>query len=426
VRLLFHLDKPPPVAGSLHQTQERITMTKRTVGVIIAGFFTLFVAFAVRYAYGLILPHMLPAMAISKTQAGIIFSSYFITYTLLAPVFGLLVDRSDARVILAVFVTVLGIGASLMSLSATVLQASIFFALAGIGHAACWAPVVTVVMRWTSESRRGIVLSVVDLGSTAGIAVWSVMIPVIIGVFDWRAVWIGLGITAFLVAVANVVLIRSHPPNAPGNPDPDPAPQTRIPIREAYRAIFRDSRFYIIGFSYSLISFSILIPFTFLTSYATQELSIPYASATALVAVIAVAGAVGKLILGHVSDTVGRIKIMMLCGVLTAAGSLGLILSHGLATLVLFSAVFGVGYGTLWPVYAASARDLFPKEYAGSIIGLWTLYHGLGSILAPIISGWTIDVTGTCFWAFMLAAISSVASLLLLLPMAGKTRFEGK
>jgi sugar phosphate permease len=98
---------------------------------------------------------MLPALAISNTGAGIIYSSYFLTYTLCSPVLGLLVDRTDARAILTIFVALLGMGAYLMSFSTTVIQACIFFALAGIGHSACWAPVVTVVLRWVSEKRRG-------------------------------------------------------------------------------------------------------------------------------------------------------------------------------------------------------------------------------------------------------------------------------
>ncbi|MDD5206460.1 MAG: MFS transporter, partial [Desulfobacterales bacterium] len=140
-------------------------MGYRVYAVIIAGFFTLFAAFAVRYSYGLLLPDMLSSLAISKTEAGVIYSSYFLTYTLFSPVLGLLVDRTDARFILTVSVALLSMGAYFMSLSTTVLQASLFFALAGIGHSGCWAPVVTVVMRWVSEKRRGIALSVVDLGS---------------------------------------------------------------------------------------------------------------------------------------------------------------------------------------------------------------------------------------------------------------------
>ena len=399
-------------------------MGHRVLAIIIAGFSSIFVAFAIRYAYGLLLPEMLSALDISKTGAGIIFSSYFFTYTLCSPVLGLLVDRSDARVILTVFVALLGMGACLMSFSTTVIQASIFFALAGIGHSACWAPVVTVVLRWVSEKRRGIVLSIVDLGSATSIAFWSVMIPVIIGPYSWRTVWVILGLSAFLAAGMNYFLIRGRPPVEPEPPGSASAPRVQIPIKEAYVAILRDKRFYLIGFSYLLISFAILIPFAFLPAYATQELKIPYQSAAGLVAVIGVAGAIGKLVLGHISDIAGRIKVMMLCGVLTAVGGLGLAYAQDYIMLILFTAVFGVGYGTIWPVYAASARDLFSKDYSGSIVGLWTVCHGSGSILAPVLAGWTIDATGTYVWAFILTVISSVLSLLLLLPLAGKASAE--
>jgi MFS family permease len=185
----------------------------------------------------------------------------------------------------------------------------------------------------------------------------------------------------------------------------------------SYKVIFRDARFYLIGFSYLFISFSIIIPFTFLITYATQRLMIPYASATALLLVMAVVGALGKLILAHISDRVGRIKIMMLCGLLTASATLGMAYARELSGLCIFSAIFGIGYGTLWAVYAASARDLFPGNLAGSIIGLWTLFHGVGSIIAPVLSGWTIDATGHYYWAFIIAASASVLSILLLLPV---------
>ena len=101
-------------------------MSKRAVAIIIAGFFTLFASFAIRYAYGLLLPQMLPSLAISKTGAGIIYSSYFIAYTIFSPILGLLVDRSDAKILLTFFVALLGIGAYLMSFASSVINASLF------------------------------------------------------------------------------------------------------------------------------------------------------------------------------------------------------------------------------------------------------------------------------------------------------------
>ena len=43
-------------------------MSKRAVDVIIAGFCCIFVSFAVRYAYGLLLPHMMPDLDINKIE----------------------------------------------------------------------------------------------------------------------------------------------------------------------------------------------------------------------------------------------------------------------------------------------------------------------------------------------------------------------
>ena len=115
-------------------------MSKRAIAVLIACFCTVFTAFSIRYGYGVLLPEMLADWAISKTTAGIIYSSYFLAYTILSPVLGMLGDRYDTRIILTLFAAVLGAGAFLMATASSVVEASLYFALAGIGASACWAP----------------------------------------------------------------------------------------------------------------------------------------------------------------------------------------------------------------------------------------------------------------------------------------------
>jgi len=304
-----------------------------------------------------------------------------------------------------------------MASSTTALLAALFFTLVGIGHSACWVPVVTVVQRWVSERRRGTALSIVDLGSASGIAVWSLLMPVIVGAFDWRAGWISLGLLGLVVAGMNFFMVRSRPPEAMGALAQAGSPGTRIPVREIYRDLLRDRRFWLIGLSYMLIAFAILIPYAFLAIYATQALGIPYKSATGLIAVIAVSGVFGKLTLGHLSDIIGRVRVMMLCGVLVAAGGMGMAFARDFSMLTVSVMVFGIGYGAIWPVYAASARDFFPQEQAGSVVGLWTLYLGIGSILSPVMAGWVIDTTGRYAWAFVLVFLGALVSLALLIPL---------
>ncbi len=217
------------------------------------------------------------------------------------------------------------------------------------------------------------------------------------------------------LGAVNYLLIRNHP-ESQANPATLKSGGRGKLVGMTYQQLFKDKRFWFIGLAYLLTGFSIIIPFTFISTYAVQELSFPYSSATLLITIIGAAGVIGKLTLGPVSDKLGRIRIMVLCAILIAGGSLGMAYSRG-GTLMAICFIFGIGYGACWSMYAACASDFFPKQTAGGIIGLWTFLLGIGSIGAPIIAGWAADATGTLKWAFIIATAGGVGSLLLLLPM---------
>lgn len=106
---------------------------------------------------------------------------------------------------------------------------------------------------------------------------------------------------------------------------------------------------------------------------------------------------------------------------------LGIAYSERLLTLILFIITFGLGYGAIWSMYAASASDFFSKESAGTIVGLWVLYFGIGSILSPIIAGWIGDITGTLSCSFILAMAAAVIALFLLaLVWRSSSSFPGR
>ncbi len=392
-------------------------MTGRALAVIIAAFFSVFTAFAVRYSYGMLLPEMLPSLEISKTEAGVIFSSYFIAYTIVSPIIGLLADRYNVRVIVTLFAAALGVGTLLMSFSSSVVNASLFFIITGIGHSALWVPFIAIIQRWVSDSRRGTALAFADVGSASGIIVWSVVIPLIVSGYGWRVGWLSLGISGLLLAVVNFILVRDPPSGITTTLQPASGQPTREPIKKTYAKLMRNSTFWVLGISYMLVGAAIIIPFTFLSTYAVQGLHLPYGTATRLITTIAVVAIAGKLLFGPISDRLGRIKITMLCVALITIGTLGIAISEGIFPVFMFTAVFGLGYGAVWALYAAAASDYFPRELTGSIVGLWTLYLGVGSIAAPVISGWTIDTAGTFTWAFVISTGCALVSLLLLLPV---------
>ena len=98
-----------------------------------------------------------------------------------------------------------------MSHASSILQASLFFTLAGIGSAACWAPVMALAQKWTSHEHRGKTLSFIDIGSALSIIAMGALVPVIIRDYDWRAGWMILGAMGIAMGVFNFLVVKNPP-----------------------------------------------------------------------------------------------------------------------------------------------------------------------------------------------------------------------
>ena len=115
------------------------------------------------------------------------------------------------------------------------------------------------------------------------------------------------------------------------------------------------------------------------------------------------------------SNSIGRKKSLFIIHSLMTINIFFIILAKGDVTLVrLGIGCFGFLYGPIWPMYAACARDYFPKEVAGSIMGIFTLFYGIGAMVGPIVAGRLTDITGTFRWSFGLGAFASFFAALLI------------
>jgi sugar phosphate permease len=397
-------------------------ISPRGYAVITASFLTIGIGYTVRYGYGLLLPGMLQALQITKTQAGLISSAYFIAYTLCSPFVGTLSDRTNPRLLISFFTGVLASGTVLMGYASSLSLTMLCFAMVGVGHAACWAPVVSQVQLWVPEHNRGTVLGIVTTGSSFGVALLSLGLPGIDARWGYRGGWLLLGAVGFGVAVLNYLLVRQK-----AAATRERAGAGAIGVRASkqklwalYRVVLLQRRLWLLGCSYGCVGFTVLVPLTFLNVYATEELQLNLAIASSFFTVIAIAALVGKILLGLLSDKLGRLITLVLCGGLLAVGCTGAVALDTFNAKLMAISLFGLGFGAVWPLYAAAAVDFFGREQAGTIIGLWTVFLGVGSVVSPILCGWTIDLTGHYSAAFYLGGLGGLVAIVFVIPLMRK------
>jgi OFA family oxalate/formate antiporter-like MFS transporter len=171
----------------------------------------------------------------------------------------------------------------------------------------------------------------------------------------------------------------------------------------------------LIGASYFFISLGVYIVSDFIVTYGVVELKVPYPVASTFISIMALTSIVGGFVLMTLSDYIGRAKSLVIIHSLLALSILFIILAKGdISLLRIGIGWFGFIYGPIFPMYAACARDYFPKEVAGTVIGLLTLFYGIGAMVGPIMGGHLTDLMGTFRWSFGIGAIAALSAGILI------------
>jgi sugar phosphate permease len=382
--------------------------------VLGTSFVTLFINYSIRIgAYSVLLPKMIQDLQINMAQAGMIRAGYFLTYILFSPITGWLMDRIGGRLVISSFCLFLGMGALLMGEASSLSTAIFYHAIVGIGAAAVWTPVTALIQKWFGTTRRGLALGILSPSYALGFGLMGVVLPAVVRDYSWRMGWYLLGASGLVLIAINFLLLRDSPEKLGllpwgENSKPIPfLPPSELPF--TYWDILKDRKFWLIGASYLFISLGVYIVSDFIVTYGVVELKIPYPVASTFISVMALASIVGGFTFMALSDFIGRARSLVILQSLLATAILLVILSNGnISLLTVGIGWFGFIYGPIWPMYAACARDYFPKQVSGTVIGLLTLFYGVGAMVGPMIGGHLADLMGTFKWAFGLGAFASL------------------
>lgn len=112
-------------------------------------------------------------------------------------------------------------------------------------------------------------------------------------------------------------------------------------------------------------------------------------------------------LIGRLGDRHGKRRLLVIALAVFLLGSIGAALAPGIATLIVFRALQGVG-GAVFPLSFAVVRDEFPPERVGGAIGLLTGFFGVGSAAGLGLGGL---IAGALSWRWIFA-VGAVTILL--------------
>jgi len=132
----------------------------------------------------------------------------------------------------------------------------------------------------------------------------------------------------------------------------------------------------------------------------------------------------GRLLVGRISDRIGRKGTAVICALFLAGTIIWLICSKDLWMLYIFAMVFGFFYGGLDATTTSLVGDLFGLSSIGIVMGTLSAGWSLGAAIGPFLGGLVYDISGNYSIAFTINVAAMIVVTLLLLLTKRETEID--
>ena len=121
------------------------------------------------------------------------------------------------------------------------------------------------------------------------------------------------------------------------------------------------------------------------------------------------------LLLGLLADRWGGMRALLIFAVVQAIMLTVFTFTHQLWVLYVVAALFGLGYGGLFPVYAVAIRDHLPVAEVGRRTGVVFFVGAVAMGFGGWLGGYLFDQTGSYSSPFLIGALFNVGTVILVL-----------
>ncbi|MBS1191229.1 MAG: Major facilitator superfamily 1 [Rhodocyclaceae bacterium] len=351
-------------------------------------------SFFQRFAPAGIAHDLAAAFQTSAASLGILAATYFYVYTVMQVPTGILVDTLGPRRILFLGGLVGGAGSLLFGLAPSLDLALAGRTLIGLGVSVTFIAMLKIIAVWFEENRFATLVGGSMLIGNLGSVLAGAPLSGVAQATGWRGVFIGVGLVSVVLGLACWLLVRDRPEAVGGQPAVRPRVDRTV-ILSGLMTVLKNrftwpAALVNLGVAGSFFTFGGLWAMPFLTqahgltrAVASNHLSLYFAGF-----------AVGCLVIGGISDRLGRRKPVVIAST-HVYGLIWLVWLSGVSLpLPVSYALFGLmGLATAsFTLTWACAKEVNPPLLSGMSTSVANMGGFLaGALLQPLV-GWVMDI----------------------------------
>jgi len=367
------------------------------IGVLSLGMIIAYVSRSA-LAVPLAMPEFIKSFHLSNTDRGVLNSAFFWTYAVLQIPAGWIVDRYGVKYPYFLGFTLWCLASASTALTRSLPQLIMVQVLLGVGQAV----VPPASYRWIRyhfvEKERGLAIGLYMTGTKMGPAIGAPLVALLIGKYDWRVAFVLIGIGG-LVWLAPWLLLVKNDDRQLEQADAKKVGAKPIPLG---RILASPVIWGIIIASFCYMYF-VYFCMTWMPAYLKEQRHLSLGKmglyvffsfgGMAIMATLAGWAADRMIARGHNPVTVR--KWFTIAGFAVACTELIGARATSLETALVFAVVSLSGLGLATANYWAITQTLIPGAAIGRITGIQNCACSLAGIVAPILTGWLLQKTGT-------------------------------
>lgn len=387
--------------------------------IIAVAFVTMAIGVTGRTAFSLLMPPLIDEFKWDRGLAAGAFSFGFLVSAVLSPIAGRVMDTRGPRIVILTGVVLMSAGLLLAPWVASPwhLYATLGVAVGGGANMMTYTAHSQFLPNWFVR-RRGLAVSIAFSGVGVGAVLLLPWLQTIILSQGWRASCVAMGLLVFVGIAPLALLVKKSPADVGQSPDGDRASSEAAAKRSAATIVdpvwattewtlgraARTARFWWIALGYFLALIAWYAVQVHQTKYLV-ELGFPPLVAAWALGAVAIIAIPGQILLGGLSDRIGREWIWSAgcVGFVVACVAL-LALERSQSNTLLYVMIFAQGFlgYALTSVMGPIVAEVFEGPHFGSIFGTLTIALIGGGAAGPWMAGAIFDATGSYRLAFQI------------------------